>query len=337
MSPSAPDSVAASAPARGRSWCRRGVLLALCLILATLPAIAHGIGQPFLIATFTRFVIYAIAAVSLDLILGIGGLTSFGHAAWFGLGGYVVAIAAFHVQDGSTLLGFAGSTEALIAWPLAVVVTALVALPIGALSLRTSGIHFIMITLAFAQMLYYLFVSVKFYGGDDGLSMQRRNTLAGFDLRDATVFYYVCLACLAAWTALCATIARSRFGMVLSACRQSERRLSALGYPVYRYKLVAFVLAAAGAGLAGALWANAARFVSPDMLAWAKSGELMVMVILGGAGTLFGPIAGAFVLLGVEQLLAGWTEHWMLILGPLLVLFVVFARSGLWGLLAGRR
>lgn len=316
---------------------RRFVLLAGCLLLAALPAIAHGAGQPFLIATFTRFVIYAIAAVSLDLILGIGGLTSFGHAAWFGLGGYVVAIAAFHAQDASTLFGWGGSTEALVVWPLAIAVTALVALPIGALSLRTSGIHFIMITLAFAQMLFYLFVSVKFYGGDDGLAMQRRNTLAGADLRDATVFYYVCVACLVAWTTLCAAIRRSRFGMVLSGCRQSERRLLALGYPVYRYKLVAFVLAAAGAALSGALWANAARFVSPDMLAWVKSGELMVMVILGGTGTLFGPIAGAFVLLGVEQLLSAWTEHWMLILGPLLVLFVVFARRGLWGLVAGER
>jgi branched-chain amino acid transport system permease protein len=316
-----------------RAW----VLLTGFVLLAAVPPVATALGQPFLTTTFTRFVIYAIAAVSLDLILGFGGMVSFGHAAWFGLGGYVVAIAAFHAQDGSTLLGWGGSNEALVTWPLAVAVTALVALPIGALSLRTSGIHFIMITLAFAQMLYYLFVSVKFYGGDDGLSMQRRNTLAGFDLRDATVFYYVCLACLAAWTALCATIARSRFGMVLAGCRQSERRLLALGYPVYRYKLVAFVLAAAGAGLAGALWANAARFVSPDMLSWAKSGELMVMVILGGAGTLFGPIAGAFVLLGVEQLLATWTEHWMLILGPLLVLFVEFARGGLWGLVAGRR
>ncbi len=316
---------------------RRAVLLALCLLLAALPAIAQGIGQPFLVATFTRFVIYAIAAVSLDLILGIGGLTSFGHAAWFGLGGYVVAIAAFHVHDGSTLLGFPGSTEALVVWPLAVVVTALVALPIGALSLRTSGIHFIMITLAFAQMLFFLFVSVKFYGGDDGLAMRRRNTLAGFDLRDATAFYYVCLACLGGWTALCAAIVRSRFGMVLSGCKQSERRLCALGYPVYRYKLVAFVIAAAGAALAGALWANAARFVSPDMLAWIKSGELMVMVILGGAGTLYGPIAGAFALLGIEQILSAWTEHWMLILGPLLVLFVVFARRGLWGLLVGKR
>jgi branched-chain amino acid transport system permease protein len=325
------------AGARGLATRRLAVLLAAAALLALAPAIAAGIGQPFLVATCTRFVIYAIAAVSLDLILGIGGMVSFGHAAWFGLGGYVVAITAFHAQEGTTLLGLPGSTEALVVWPLAIVVTALVALPIGALSLRTSGIHFIMITLAFSQMLFYLFVSLKFYGGDDGLALARRNTLAGFDLRDATRFYYVCVAALVGWLALCAAIRRSRFGMVLAGCRQNERRMLALGYPVYRYKLVAFVVAAAGAGLAGALWANAARFVSPDMLAWIKSGELMVMVILGGVGTLYGAVAGAFVLLGLEQTLAAWTEHWMLLLGPALTLFVLFARRGLFGLAAGKR
>ena len=316
-----------------RAW----VLLAGFLLLAAVPPIAAAIGQPFLTNTFTRFVIYAIAAVSLDLILGFGGMVSFGHAAWFGLGGYVVAIAAFHAQEGSTLLGWGGSNEALVTWPLAIAVAALVALPIGALSLRTTGIHFIMITLAFAQMLFYLFVSLKFYGGDDGLAMARRNVLPGIDLRQATTFYYVCLGCLVLWAGLCHRIVNSRFGLVLQGCRQSERRMAALGYPVYRYKLVAFVVAAAGAALAGALWANSARFVSPDMLAWIKSGELMIMVILGGLGTLHGAVLGAAVLLGLEQLLAGYTEHWMLILGPLLVAFVLFARHGLFGLLTGAR
>jgi branched-chain amino acid transport system permease protein len=316
-----------------RAW----VLLAGFLLLAAVPPVAAALGQPFLTTTFTRFVIYAIAAVSLDLILGFGGMVSFGHAAWFGLGGYVVAIAAFHAQEGSTLLGWGGSNEALVTWPLAVIVTAAVALPIGALSLRTTGIHFIMITLAFAQMLFYLFVALKYYGGDDGLALARRNVLPGLDLRQATTFYYVCLGCLAAWVALCRRIVASRFGMVLQGCRQSERRMAALGYPVYRYKLVAFVIAAAGAALAGVLWANAARFVSPDMLAWIKSGELMIMVILGGAGTLYGAALGAAVLLGLEQVLAAYTEHWMLVLGPLLVLFVLFARRGLFGLLVGAR
>ena len=309
-------------------------LLVLFLLLVALPAIAQGIGQPFLIATFTRFVIYAIAAVSLDLILGIGGLMSFGHAAWFGLGGYVVA----HRTRSTSRTARRSSAGAAAPrrWSSGrspSLVTALVALPIGALSLRTCGIHFIMITLAFAQMLFYLFVSVKFYGGDDGLSMQRRNTLAGLRparrhrllLRLPRLPGRVDRRCARRSSARASAWCCPAAGRASGAC-------SALGYPVYRYKLVAFVLAAAGAALAGALWANRGRFVSPDMLAWVKSGELMVMVILGGTGTLVGPIVGAFALLGVEQLLSGWTEHWMLILGPLLVLFVVFARRGLWGL-----
>jgi len=316
-----------------RAW----LVLAGFLLLVAIPPLAKWLGQTFLINTLTRCVIYGIAAVSLDLILGFGGMVSFGHAAWFGLGGYVVAIAAFHAQDGSTILGWAGSNEALITWPLAVVVTAFVALPIGALSLRTTGVHFIMITLAFAQMLFFLAVSVKFYGGDDGLALARRNVLPGVDLKDATTFYYVCVACLVLWTALCRRLVHSRFGLVLQGCRQSERRMAALGYPVFRYKLVAFVIAACGAALAGALWANAARFVSPDMLAWVKSGELMIMVILGGSGTLYGPVLGAAALLGLEQALAAYTEHWMLVLGPILVLFVLFAKRGLFGWLSGGR
>jgi branched-chain amino acid transport system permease protein len=316
-----------------RAW----VVLAGFLLLVAIPPLAKWLGQTFLISTLTRCVIYGIAAVSLDLILGFGGMVSFGHAAWFGLGGYVVAIAAFHAQDGSTILGWAGSNEALVAWPLAVVVTALVALPIGALSLRTTGVHFIMLTLAFAQMIFFLAVSVKFYGGDDGLALARRNVLPGVDLKDATTFYYVCVTCLVLWIALCRRLVHSRFGLVLQGCMQSERRMAALGYPVFRYKLVAFVIAACGAALAGALWANAARFVSPDMLAWVKSGELMIMVILGGSGTLFGPVLGAATLLGLEQVLAAYTEHWMLVLGPILVLFVLFAKRGLFGWLSGGR
>lgn len=322
-------------PAR-RALDRRAVVIALgLLLLLALPPLAKAIGQPFLINLATRVVIYAIAAVSLDLILGFGAMVSFGHAAWFGLGGYVVAIAAFHAGEGSTFLGVPGSDAALVAWPVAIVVTGLAALAIGALSLRTSGIHFIMITLAFAQMLFYLFVAVKTYGGDDGLSMARRNAVPGLDLRDATLFYYLCLACLVAWLALCRRVVDSRFGFVLQGIKQSERRMAALGYPVYRYKLVAFVLAACGAALAGVLWANSARFVSPDMLSWVKSGEFLIMVILGGSGTLYGPVLGAAVLLGLEHVLAAWTEHWMIVLGPLLVVFVLFAKRGLFGVLTG--
>lgn len=322
-------------PARFALDRRAAVIAVGFLLLLALPSIAKAIGQPFLVILATRVVIYAIAAASLDLILGFGAMVSFGHAAWFGLGGYVVAIAAFHAGDGSTFLGVPGSNEALVVWPIAIVVTGLAALVIGALSLRTSGIHFIMITLAFAQMLFYLFVAVKTYGGDDGLSMVRRNAMPGLDLRDATLFYYLCLACLVAWLALCRRVVDSRFGLVLQGIRQSERRMAALGYPVYRHKLAAFVLAACGAALAGVLWTNSARFASPDMLSWVKSGEFLIMVILGGSGTLYGPVLGAAVLLGLEHALSAWTEHWMIILGPLLVVFVLFARRGLFGILAG--
>lgn len=322
--------------ANGKRFDRRVlVIIAGALALISLPPFAHAIDQPFLVNLFTRIAIYAIAAVSLDLILGFGGMVSFGHAAWFGLGGYVVAIAAFHANDGSSFLGLPGSNAALIVWPLAIAIAALAALAIGALSLRTSGIHFIMITLAFAQMLFWLFVSVKTYGGDDGLALARRNALPLVDLRNATVFYYLCLACLAAWLALCQRIVDSRFGRVLAGIKQSERRMLALGYPVFRFKLVAFVIAASGAALAGVLWANSARFASPEMMAWAKSGEFMIMVILGGMGTLYGAVIGACVLLGLEHVLAAYTEHWMLVLGPLLVVFVLFAKRGLFGVLAG--
>ena len=331
------DAEARSTPSHGARLRRAFVLGGVLLLLALLPPIVNALGQPFLVTLFTRFLVYAIAAVSLDVIMGFGGMVSFGHAAWFGIGGYVVAIAAFHAQDGTTFLGLPGTNAALVAWPLAMLAAAAVALPIGALSLRTTGIHFIMITLAFAQMIFWLFVSVKAYGGDDGLSMARRNVLPGLDLRDAPTFYWTCLALLVAWTALVRRLVGSRFGLALQGIRQSERRMVALGFPVFRYKLAAFVIAAAGAALAGALWANSARFVSPDMMSWVKSGELMVMVILGGIGTLYGPIVGAAALLGLEHVLAQHTEHWMLYLGPLLVLVVLFARRGLWGGLGGPR
>jgi branched-chain amino acid transport system permease protein len=317
---------------------RAAIVIAIGLVaLVALPPFAQAIGQPFLVNLTTRIAIYAIAAVSLDLILGFGGMVSFGHAAWFGLGGYVVAVAAFHAGDGSTFLGLPGSELALVSWPAAIAVAALAALVVGALSLRTSGIHFIMITLAFAQMLYYVVVAIKAYGGDDGLAMARRSVLPGLDVRSPVSFYYLCLACLVAWTLLCNRVVHSRFGLVLQGIRQSERRMLALGYPVYRYKLIAFVIAACGAALAGVLWANSARFVSPDMLSWMKSGEFLVIVILGGSGTLYGPILGAAMLLGLEHALARYTEHWMLILGPTLVLFVLFARRGLYGVVAGER
>ena len=309
-----------------------GFVLFLCL-----PPLAEASGNAYLVSLFSRVLIYALAAVSLDLIFGYGGMVSLGHAAYVGTGAYVVGVLAFHHQEGGALLGITGTDSALIAWPAAVLVSALMAALIGALSLRTTGMHFIMITLAFAQMLYYLFVSLEAYGGDDGLSLWSRNRLPGLDLGDDTSFYYVCLGLLAAFLYFSRRLVNSRFGRVVRGAKENELRMQALGFPTYRYKLACFTIAGAGAGLAGALMANQTEFVSPGVMHWTQSGEILVMVLLGGMGSLFGPVLGAVALLTMEEVLAAYTEHWMVFLGPFLILVVLFAKRGLYGLLAGGR
>ncbi len=311
-----------------------GVIFAILLLV---PVLADAVSNSFLINTATRFVIYALAAVSLDLVLGYGAMVSFGHAAFFGIGGYVVGIVAFHMDMGDSIFGWSGTTSAIVIWILAMVFAGFVGLIMGYLSLRTSGLQFIMITLAFAQMLYFVLVGLVMYGGDDGMSITSRNTLPFLDLENNTVFYYVCLAILIFWVWLCRRIVKSPFGMVLRGFKESERRNINLGYAPLRYKLSAFVFSAAGTGLAGALWANYALYASPDMAAWLKSGEFMAMIILGGMGTIFGPVLGTAVYLGLEQTLTGWTENWMLFLGPVLVLVVLFSKRGLFGWLAGSK
>lgn len=314
-------------------WCAAGAAALLVPIVAAL------LDEPFMVSLSSRILIYAIAAVSLDLILGFGAMVSLGHAAFFGVGAYVVGILAFHASEGvplgDGLLSIAGTNDALVAWPLAVMVSSLAALAIGALSLRTSGIYFIMITLAFAQMLFYFFDSLEIYGGDDGLSLWSRNDLAGLNLDNDATFYYVCLAALAAFIALCQRLVHSRFGMVIRGAAQNDRRMRALGFPTFRYKLLCFAIAGAGAGLAGALIANQTEYVSPALLHWTRSGELLVMVILGGIGTLIGPVLGAAALLLAEDLMTSHTEHWQLYLGPFLILVVLSTRRGVFGLLAG--
>lgn len=311
------------------------VIGTVCLL--AIPWLAQAIGEPLIISLATKMLIYALAAVSLDLILGIGGMVSFGHAAYFGLGGYVVGVLAFHSASGEPLFGIVpGSNQALVAWPAAVAVCTLVALVLGALSLRTTGVNFIMITLAFAQVLYFFFVSVKLYGGDDGLIVRQRNTLFGYSLRDPVAFYYICLGLLAGFLLFCWRLVNSRFGQIIQGARQNERRMVALGADTYPYKLICFAIAGGAAGLAGALMANYARFVSPDLMHWTESGQLMVMVILGGAGTLFGPVLGAAFIVGLEMMLTSITEHWKFILGPVLVMVVLLTRGGFWGVLMGR-
>jgi len=319
------------------TWRQRAIAIALLLLLAGLPVLAAMLAMPDLISLGTQVAIYAIATVGLNLLIGTTGLPSFGHAAFFGLGGYVVGVLAFHATDGSALFAlFPGATEGWIVWPLAILIAALAALVIGALSLRTSGVSFIMITLAFAQMLFYLFAALKTYGGDDGLGFRRRNALPWINPRDDVAFYYVCAAALLLVLAGFHVVVRSRFGLVLQGIRQSERRMAAIGLQSYRYKLAAFTLAGGVAGLAGALQANLLRFVSPDMLHWTTSGDFMVMVVLGGTGTVFGPLLGAAAMVLLQTWLAQWTEHWMIVMGPLLVAVILLARRGLWGALGGK-
>ena len=308
--------------------------------LAAIPALALLIDDPYLVTIFTRVVILALAAASLDFILGYGAMVSFGHAAFVGVGAYTVGILAHHAQSGTTLLAgvswLSGTTAALLAWPLAIAVSAVLALAIGALSLRTRNLYFIMITLAFAQMLFFLFTSLEPYGGSDGLVIWSRNTLPLVDTESPIQFYYLCLVCLAGAVYLLRRMVAARFGRVLRGAAENERRMLALGFPVYRYRLVAFTIAGAVGGLAGALLANLETFVSPGLLHWQQSGELMIMVILGGIGTLVGPVVGATALILLEETLATWTDHWMILLGPILLLVVLFARRGLYGWLAGR-
>lgn len=319
-----------------RSWWPVAGTIAFILCAAAFPYVAKAIGDPSLIGLVTRIAIYAIAAASLNLILGYGGLVSFGHAAYFGVGGYVVGILYNHYVSGDPFWGFIpGTNQLLITIPAAIIISGLFALVLGALSLRTSGVPFIMITLAFAQMVYFLFVSLKAYGGDDGLIVRRRNVLADLNMADDTTFYYVTIGIAVLYFIVFAKLVRSQFGIVLGGIRQNERRMAAIGISTYQYKLVAFVIAGMGAGLAGALMANYSKFVSPDMLHWTKSGDLMIMIIIGGTGTLLGPVLGAAALIGLETYLTSWTEHWKFFLGPILILIVLFSSGGLTSIFSG--
>jgi branched-chain amino acid transport system permease protein len=298
-----------------------GLLLLLALLL--LPLYVELTGSRFLLTLFTRIVILALAAVSLNLILGYGGMMSFGHAAYLGIGGYAVGILAFE-----------GITSGFVQWPVALLVSAFFAFVIGALSLRTRGIYFIMITLAFAQMAYYIVAGLARYGGDDGLTIQKRSQfITPINLSNKVQFYYICLLLLCAAIFLVWRIVNSRFGMAIQGARSNDTRMRAIGFPTYRYKLTCFVIAGTLCGLAGALLANHTDFVSPAMMYWTRSGDLIIMVVLGGMGSTFGPLFGAVALLVLEEVLSGITEYWQIILGPLLLLVVLFARGGIDGLL----
>lgn len=315
---------------------RSRVLFLCCLLgLLVLPPLTVAIDESYLVSSTTRILIFAMAAISLDLIVGYGAMVSFGHAAFVGLGAYVAAILSFHFYDDSLLLSapfaIAGSEQLLLILPVAALVAAVVAALTGLISLRTHGIHFIMITLAFAQMLYFLFISLDYYGGEDGLVMSGRNQLPGIDLSDDQNFYYFCLLMLALYLLLARRLVNSHFGRVLQGCKYNETRMRALGFNTLGYRLTAYVIAAIGAAIAGALLANKTEFVDPGLFSWQLSGELLVMVILGGLGSIYGAVIGAFVFLLLEQVLSIYTEHWMFILGPVLILVVIFARHGIYG------
>ena len=306
--------------------------------LALLPQLSALAGYGALTPLATRILIYGIAAASLNFALGHGGMVSFGHAAFFGVGGYAVGILYAQAAAHAPLFGLIPGTEQmLITLPVAIVAAGLVAAAMGALSLRTGGVQFIMITLAFAQLIFFFFVSLKAYGGEDGIIIRRTNALPFLNMRDKVTVYYVTLVITALFFAGLARLMRSSFGTVIAGLRQNERRMTALGVPAYRYKLAAFTLSGMGTGLAGALMANSLRFASPDMLSWLKSGELMIMVILGGTGTLWGPLVGAAVLLGLETVLAGYTENWQLGEGLVLLAVVLAARGGIAALFRPRR
>ena len=301
---------------------------------------AHWGGQPYTITLATKVAILALAGVGLNLALGLGGLISFGHAAFFGIGGYAMGILAFHAQTFTPLelgpVSLAGSTSMPVIWAVAVGAGALAAAAIGALCLRTTGAYFIMVTLAFGQMFYYFAISWPAYGGEDGLSIYVRNGFPGLNTLDPIQFFAIAFAALIAGLALSARIARAPFGLALTAARQSPARVQAVGLSPYRLRLVAFVISGAVTGLAGALYADLNRFVSPTMFAWQTSGEIMVLVILGGVARLCGPVAGAGLLILLEHLLGGIWDHWHMLLGLMLLAVVLFARGGVMGLLAGR-
>ena len=301
--------------------------VAICVALAALalvPAVATVAEAPFYIGLFARIIVFAIAAVSLDLILGYGGLVSFGHAAFLGIGAYAVGILSYH-----------GITGGVVHFATAFFAAAIAALVIGFVSLRTSGVYFIMITLAFGQMVYFVAIGLNEYGGDDGLNIARHSDFgAALNLDRPVVFYYFAYGLLLLFLFLGNRIVQSRFGMLLQGVKSNERRMIALGFPTFRYKLTAFVMAGAVCGIAGALFANLTLFVSPSIMHWTRSGEIMMMVILGGLGSLVGPVFGAAAYLILESVLSRLTEHWQAVLGPILILVVLFSKTGLYGIFA---
>ncbi len=310
------------------------IIAAIVLVLlAALPLLTQAFDQRYLLSVGTRIVIWSIAAASLNMILGYGGLVSFGHAAFFGIGGYAVGI-----------LSAEGVQSGWLQWPVALAASVLWAALVGALSLRTRGLYFIMITLAFAQLVFYVGGGLEAYGADDGLNISRSRFPGLIDMRDKASFYWLCFALLCGTLWFCSRFANSSFGLVIRGAKSNELRMTALGFPVFRYRLAAFTLSGAFGGLAGILLANEGAYISPAMMSWVKSGDLIVIVVLGGMGTLFGPLYGTIAFFVLEESLKplldllrkGWGEYWQIVFGPMLVLIALYARGGIDSLF-GRR
>ena len=318
---------------------RRETILNLAvpgLLLAT-ALIAQAMGETYIITLATRAAILALAGVGLNIALGLGGLVSLGHAAFFGLGGYAMGILAFHAQNYMPIWGVIEGTKSMpVIWLVALVASGLAALVIGALSLRTTGVYFIMITLAFGQMLFYFAISWPTYGGEDGMSIYLRNDFPGVNTLVPMNFFLICFAVLVVVLVLADRLGKSAFGLSLQASRQNVARVEAVGLAPYRLRLIAFTISGAITGLSGALFADLNRFVSPSMLSWHMSGEIMILVILGGIARLSGPVAGAMLFIALEYVLEDVSHYWHVYLGAILLGVVLFARGGVIGLIAGR-
>lgn len=308
------------------------ILLTLLLIALTL----YLMGEVYYVNLVSRVVIFGLAGVGLNLALGYGGMVSLGHAAFFGLGAYVSGIAAFHFSENSDFIsGFSGTNQMLLIWLITIGITTLVALVIGLISIRTTGVYFIMITLAFAQMIYYLAISLPNYGGEDGLLMLARNQFPWLDSDNEIHFFLICFGLLLLSLGLSSRIMNARFGAALDVACINDIRLATAGINPYPIKLIAFVLSAIITGLAGALFADLNRFVSPSLMSWQMSGEIIIFILLGGVGRLYGPVIGAALFVLLETFIGGYTEHWKLFLGMVLLAIVLFAKGGLMQLLAG--
>ena len=332
-----PTAPATAAPPRRRRvalhlWVAGALLLALALV----PLVSQLLGQGFYVTLVSRMMIFGLAAVGLNLVVGYGALVSFGHALYLGFGAYAVGVLSFHgIHDGWVHLAVALCGGAVLATV------------IGAVCLRAKGVAFIMITLAFAQMFYFLGVSLKQYGGDDGFAIDMRSQFGFIDLDNSVVLYYVIFAVLVAVLYALYRLVNARFGMVLRGCKSNERRMAALGFPTHQVKLTAYVISALVCVVAGMLLANLTRFVSPAYMQWLVSGDLLVIAVLGGLGTLIGPLVGAVLWLTMEEVLSsfspGWgmvdelvRNHWLGVAGVVALLVALLLEHGVYGAIVAR-